>query len=102
MKQNTLEEYRLQIDEADRRLIQAFTDRMDISAGISQYKEAHHMKVYDPIREQKKLCQVELLVEENMRGYVDKLYLLLFELSRNYQSSLQEENVSFPCQSAAM
>ena len=76
----TLEEFRLQIDEADRRLVQAFTDRMEISAGISRYKEAHNMKVYDPVREQKKLCQVELLAEESMREYVDSLYLLLFEI----------------------
>ncbi len=98
----TLDELRLQIDEADRRLIQAFTDRMEISAGISQYKEAHNMKVYDPVREQKKLCQVELLVEENMRGYVDSLYLLLFELSRNYQNQLQGREAAHPCEAAAM
>ena len=98
----TLDELRLQIDEADRRLIQAFTDRMEISAGISRYKEEHNMKVYDPIREQKKLCQMELLVEDDMRGYVDSLYLLLFELSRNYQHQLQDREAAFPCGAAAM
>ena len=51
VKENTLEEYRLQIDEADRRLIQAFTDRMEIYAEISRYKEAHTLKVFDPVRE---------------------------------------------------
>ena len=54
--ENTLDELRARIDEADRKIIEAVEDRMDISAEIAQYKKAHGMPVLDARRETGKTC----------------------------------------------
>ena len=46
-----LSEYRVKIDEIDRKLIGLFAERMDVAAGIAAYKKEHGLPVLDPARE---------------------------------------------------
>ncbi len=85
---NTLDELRDRIDEADRRIIEAVEDRMDISAEIAQFKKAHGMPVLDARREREKLADIVMHCREDLQSDFRVLYPLLFELSRTRQNKL--------------
>ncbi len=78
---------RSEIDNVDRQLIALFQQRMDISAQIADYKKDQNIPVFDPVRERQKLSDVASRVEPELESAVQVLYSLLFELSRNHQSS---------------
>ena len=86
-----LTDYRKQIDQIDRQLVDLFTQRMEVAAGIAQYKKANGLKVLDASRERAKLQQVTELAGEEMQDYTASLYSVLFELSRSYQGRLTRE-----------
>lgn len=83
-----LTDYRAQIDQIDRQLVDLFAQRMETAAGIAAYKKEHGLAVLDPARERAKLQQVVEAAPETMRDYTASLYTLLFELSRGYQNRL--------------
>ena len=83
-----LTEYRRQIDDVDSRLVDLFTERMRISAGIGAYKKEHGLPVLNAGREKEKLDAVASMAPEDLAGYTRELYSLLMELSRAYQSRL--------------
>lgn len=78
---------RQQIDQVDRQLLQLFTQRMDISSQIADYKKAHDLPIFDPTREREKLTDVASRVQPELESAAKVLYSLLFELSRSYQSA---------------
>ncbi len=84
----TLEELRARIDEADRRIIEAVEDRMDVSAEIGQYKKEHGLPVLDSRREREKLANIVMNSREDLQSSYRVLYPLLFELSRAHQNKL--------------
>lgn len=75
------------IDQVDQQLVALFTQRMEISSQIADYKKGNHIPVFDPVREQEKLADVACKVDAQLENSVKVLYSLLFELSRSYQSS---------------
>ncbi len=81
-----LKELRGQIDRIDDQIIQLFKERMDISAGIAEYKKANKMPIFVPARERDKLSDIAQKAGPDMANYARVLYSLLFELSRSYQS----------------
>ena len=86
-----LQDLRKQIDEVDDDLVRLFQMRMDISAEIARYKQQHNIPVYDPKREQQKLCDLAGKVKEGREPCVVALYSLLFELSRAEQQRILKE-----------
>lgn len=78
---------RRQIDDVDRQLLQLFTQRMEISSEIADYKKAQNIPIFDPVREREKLSDVAANVPSELQSASKVLYSLLFELSRSYQSS---------------
>ena len=80
--------YRLEIDRIDKDLVRLFAERMEVAAGIAEYKRANGLPVLDAARERAKLLSVCESAPENMREYTASLYSLIFELSRSYQSCL--------------
>ena len=87
----TLEEYRQKIDEADRALLSAFCERMEVAAAIAAYKKEHNLPVLDAGRERQKLKTIAESAGPEMEDYANVLYALLFELSRAYQGHLLEK-----------
>ena len=47
--------YRDRIDEIDRRMVELFARRMEVSAEIARYKAEKGLAVRDPCREEEKL-----------------------------------------------
>lgn len=89
MKQG-LDELRLKIDEADKAITDAVIERMRISGDIARFKKENGLPILDLRREREKLTRIAESVPEEFRADVRVLYSLIFELSRSYQSSLNE------------
>lgn len=83
-----LEEYREKIDTVDAKLIALFAERMELSRAIAGYKKENGLPVLDASREEEKLNSVAAQSPEKLREYTRRLYMLLFELSRDYQREL--------------
>ena len=83
-----LEEYREKIDIVDAKLIALFAERMELSRAIAEYKKENGLPVLDASREEEKLNSVAAQSPEELREYTRRLYMLLFELSRDYQREL--------------
>ena len=79
-------EYRNQIDEVDKQLVELFVQRMKLSEQIADYKKEHNLPIYVPGREREKLQEVASQAGPDMENYTRVLYSMLFELSRSHQS----------------
>ena len=81
-----LSELRGQIDAIDEELVRLFVKRMEVSAGVADYKKANDMPIFVPAREREKLLSVAQMAGPDMANYTRVLYSMIFELSRSYQS----------------
>ena len=81
-----LNELRQQIDAIDEELVKLFVKRMEVSAGVADYKKANDMPIFVPAREREKLRDVAAQAGPDMANYTRVLYSMIFELSRSYQS----------------
>lgn len=80
-----LNDYRREIDQADSQLLEAFTRRMAIVSRIAGYKAARQMPLQDPAREREMLARLPDRVPPDVLGDAERLYQLIFELSRSRQ-----------------
>ncbi len=83
-----LDTLRQRIDEVDRQLVDLFKERMAISAGVAQYKQAKGLPVLDAARERYKLMRISELAGEEFADYSRVLYSTIMALSRSYQEKL--------------
>ena len=83
-----LGDYRDRIDEIDRRMVELFARRMEVSAEIARYKAEKGLAVRDPRREEEKLQAVAEASPEAIREYTTRLYTVMMELSRSYQARI--------------
>ena len=64
-----IEDCRKQIDSIDKELLNLFSERMDVSAAIAQFKKANNIPVLDLKREKEKINSVVENSPENIRDY---------------------------------
>ena len=88
-----LKELRCWIDEIDDQLVKLFVQRMEVSAQVAAYKKEHQLPIFVQTREQEKLDDVAQKAGVEMADYTKALYEAIFELSRNYQSKLMDEDI---------
>ena len=81
-----LKELRTEIDMLDDELVRLFVRRMEICAQVAEYKKENHLPILMPAREREKLQDVAKKAGPEMAEYTMRLYHLLFDLSRDYQS----------------
>jgi len=85
-----LKEYRKRIDEVDDELLRLFIERMSIGREIAAYKREHGLPVLDSAREKEKLIGMENkaidIAGPEMGQYANRLFTLLMELNRDYQT----------------
>ena len=86
-----LKDLRTEIDAIDDQLVKLFSQRMEISAQIADYKKERSLPIFVPAREREKLADVAEKAGPDMANYTRVLYSMLFELSRSYQSKLTGE-----------
>lgn len=80
-----LNELRKEIDRIDPALVKLFCERMQVSAGVAEYKRQNNMPVLDPVRERALLSKVTALAGADMEAYVRALYETILSLSRAHQ-----------------
>lgn len=85
-----IQDMRKEIDAIDDQLVQLFAQRMDVAARIADYKKAENLPIFVPQREREKLADVAEKAGPEMANYTRVLYSMLFELSRSYQSKLND------------
>ena len=83
-----LSDYRGQLDKIDSELLDLFTQRMDIAAGIAAWKKENNMPVLDLRREKEKLRTLEEQSPDELKEYTASLFSLIMELSRSRQNRL--------------
>lgn len=89
-----LSELRKEIDRIDRELVALFLARMNVSAGVAEYKRQNNMPVLDASRERALLAKVAELSGEEFEEYTRTLYSTILELSRSYQHKRLENESS--------
>lgn len=85
-----INELRKDIDRIDDELVKLFTQRMQVSEKVAQYKKERGLPILVPAREREKLKDVAEKAGPDMANYTRVLYSMIFELSRSYQGKLND------------
>ncbi|MGE1061099.1 chorismate mutase [Megasphaera paucivorans] len=86
-----LEECREQIDVIDKKMTQLLEQRMAIVARVAEYKEMHHMDVYDPKREIAVLDKIAILTKnEKLIPHIKQIYTCIMDESKKYERKRME------------
>ena len=86
-----LEELRTEIDAIDDTLVNAFAQRMDVVARVSQAKKEQGLPTLDPARERAKLADIASKLPLELAQYGYALWSMLFEISRGYQNAMNPQ-----------
>lgn len=89
-----LSEIRKRIDVIDTQICDLFSQRMQCTHEVAEYKRANNKPVLDRGRERAKLADVASKVPEPLRDYSQVLFNLIMEISRAQQSA--ENNQDSP------
>ncbi len=89
-----LSEIRKRIDAIDTQICDLFSQRMQCTHEVAEYKRANNKPILDRGRERAKLADVASKVPEPLRDYSQVLFNLIMEISRAQQSA--ENNQDSP------
>lgn len=81
----------MEIDGINKRMLELFARRMDISRDISLVKKEMGLPTFDPERENRILERVTEDIEDRYRDYAVKLFRSIMDLSKEYQEALKNE-----------
>lgn len=87
-----INELRKQIDEIDEELVSLFRRRMDVAAGVAEYKRQHDLPIHDPARERQLLNKISEMCGKDFSDYGKVLYSTVLSLSKSYQRALLGTN----------
>lgn len=80
-----LEDYRVEIDNIDKELVELLDKRMRVAEKVGSYKKEHNLPVLDLQREREKLDKVTDMASEDMASYTRLLYNLIMDMSKDHQ-----------------
>lgn len=86
-----LQQLRAQIDAIDRQLVSLLEQRMDVSTGVAQYKQAHGLPVLDRSREAEKLASVRAMCRPETERLIADVFESVLAASRARQTGLIQE-----------
>lgn len=81
-----LNEYRSALDRIDDRIVDLFSERMDVIEQVADYKRKNHLDAMDPDRERMMLERLTERVPESRRDAVRALYAAILSISKAQQS----------------
>ncbi len=84
----SIEELREKIDTIDKDIVRLFRERMDVAAGVAEYKRENNMPVHDPARERQLLAKIAQMAGNEFSDYSRVLYSTILSLSKSYQRAL--------------
>lgn len=77
---------RKEIDEVDKKLLELFEYRMELSLQVAEYKKKHKLPVYDPVREEEKLSKLKSsAVNQENSDAISELFSQILAISRRAQ-----------------
>ncbi len=91
-----LQNLRRDIDAIDRRLVELFRQRMDVTRWVGEYKRAQGIPVLDQERERQVLQNKGELAGDGLRPAVITLYQTIMALSRRQQRDLMGQGADNP------
>ena len=81
-----LGDLRKQIDEIDAKIVELYEKRMEVSAGVAEYKIETGKKVFDKAREEEKIRTVKSLTHNEFNSYgIEELFEQIMSMSRKLQ-----------------
>ena len=86
-----LNQLRKEIDGINRRMLELFVRRMDVSGEIAAVKDELGLPTLGPERENRILERVAEETDPEYREYAKKLFRTLMDLSKEYQETLKDE-----------
>ena len=92
-KAKGLDELREEIDILDRRIISLLEERFEVIREVSDWKKKMGIEIEDLSREQEILKKIEDFLKESgseKRIYLERIYKVIFEESKEYQKKLRE------------
>lgn len=88
-----LQETRKKIDEVDRKLLELFEDRMQLTLDVADYKRKTGLPVFDPAREEEKISYLKTLTKNEFnQSAVADLFTQIMSMSRRLQYTLLENS----------
>lgn len=88
-----LQEERNKIDEIDKQIVKLFEERMEIASKIAKVKKENNMEIFDSSRENLVIEKVKSYLEnKELEKYLEKFYLDLMGVSKDYQKDVIEKN----------
>lgn len=90
--ESSLEQARKIIDETDREMAALFEKRMDAVRTVAEYKKAHGMLIYDPVRENEVINKnSDYISDPDKREFYKRFLADTMKVSRGYQRKLLEK-----------
>lgn len=87
-----LENFREEIDSIDEKIVGLFQKRMEIVAKIVEYKIENNLPVLNSTREEEIIKKNrEYLTDKDLDQYLEKLYIEIMTLSKDYQGEKIED-----------
>lgn len=84
-----IQDYRQQIDEIDRQLVELFEKRMDVASAIGMEKKRQGLPVFDAVREHERLKTVRELTKNDMyKDRVEQIYVSLMDETKKVEEEL--------------
>ena len=81
-----LKQYRDSLDKIDGELCRLYSDRVEITGRIGEYKKAHGIPVYDGGREKEIFDKLREICPEDIYPDIEKIFSLIIGLSKERQS----------------
>ncbi len=92
MMDNKLDSYRKQIDSIDKKLMELFEERMDVSKEIGMYKYVNDLPIHNEKRELENIQRNNsLLHNQSLATYSTKFLKAIMEESKDYQHDVQNK-----------
>lgn len=90
-----LDQYRAEIDEIDKKIVELYERRMAVTEKVASYKIREGKRVLDPEREKEKIASVEALTHNDFNRHgVQELFEQIMAMSRKKQYQLVAESGS--------
>ena len=82
---SSLDDYRRELDQIDREIVEKLEERMRTAEKIAVYKKENALPVLDALREREKIDQITEMAAEDMASYTRILYNTIMEMSKDHQ-----------------
>ena len=92
---NALSSLRKELDQVDTQIVNLLNERMRLTAQVSEYKDEHHLPLFDEEREKAIIAQVKELAENPvLKDRIESFFHLIMDAAK--ASGIFGRKVSLP------